>query len=72
MYIMHHIVNVHNAPYMVVYQTVQTHAQILFYTHQYFQGYPYFQSTSITQPLYVNMGEDRDGLVCLDDTVYRK
>ena len=35
--------------HLAVFQTVQTHAQLLFYTHQYFQVHPEFQSASITQ-----------------------
>ena len=35
--------------HLAVFQTVQTPALTVFYTHQYFQGHPKFQSTSITQ-----------------------
>ena len=34
---------------LAVFQTGQTHAQLFFYTHQYFQVYPQLLSTSITQ-----------------------
>ena len=48
--------------HLAVFQTVQTHAQLFFYAHQYFQVHPKFQSTSIIQQtMHVNLGEDRGG-----------
>ena len=35
--------------HLAVFQTIQTHAQTLIYTHQYFQVYNKFQHTYIIQ-----------------------
>ena len=37
--------------YLGAFQTVQTHAQHFFYTHQYFQIHPKYQNTCTVKPV---------------------
>ena len=52
-----------------VFQTVQIHAQLFFYTISIFRFIRYFKVPILfNRKLYVNMGEDRGGLLLLDGT----
>ena len=58
--------------YLVVYQTVQTSWTTIFFTHiSIFRFIQIFKEpVLLNRQLYVNMGEERGGLLCLDHTVY--